>query len=591
MKIRAIVVLVLLAVAIVGAFWLAGERTTHEPSSPVRAEPERKEAESTDERRRERSVDEAAPTTDEATSGTDPVDERATWPVRVVTNVPGAEVSVTFRYPCGDPDPPPDTKVADATGFAGFALPKRDDAVAGCTAVARAPEYATAREDFEVGEVRIELKPGFAVSGHVFDDARRPVEGVDVTGIGAHAATGADGSFEAFAPTRGPFSPHFERSDFLPRNVPVTAPASDLVVMLERGLSISGRVTFPDLRPVPGVTIRDGGGRHRSVTDEEGRYVVSGLSPGSFELTCALTGESRTFDAGAVGVDFVIDVPVARLRLVDEARRPIRRASLWIRILENGEDDYVSAGAAGAGGIEMVPGAPGARFFVVPSAAGFDDRVTSLTFGTEPRLQDVEIVMTRGAERGTIRLTVRDDAGGVPAPVFVTVEDEAGSPASGWYAKRVELAAGMPLEISGLVPSRYDVVVTTSPRFSAEGYHVATRAGVVVEAGRAAELDVTLAVGGRVRVTMRDESGTAVTPKRLDLLKATGERVQMVFINKTADGGWTSRLDATPSVFGAALAPGRYVIVGTGPAGDVVRKDVVVERGVTTDVEIVVATK
>lgn len=523
-----------------------------------------------------------------AAAAPDAARERSQWAVRVVTNVPAARVAVGFHYYTGEPDPPPATKTADAQGFAGFALPDRPDAVASCSVVARAGGYATATVEAAVGEVRVDLVPGVAVRGRVVDEAGQPVEYANVKGVGdAIWYSDARGEFEAFAKNDGDVKYEVWHPDFLPAEGHATAPARDVVVVLRRGLAIGGRVAFADLRPVPGVVIIDERGWTRGRTGDDGRYSVAGLAPGPVTVRCVLTGETRTADAGATDVDFTVTRPVARVRVVDVDGRSIRRADLWMRVVRDGKELLTSAANGMAGSSQLVPVVEGARLLISPSVPGFDESVTTVEFGDGARLYDIDAVLHRSGPKGVLRLRVRTDAGPTPATVYVTLENESGSSVKGWYAKPANLDAEGRVEIPGTTPGTLTVTVAGgSALYSGESYWLPASAAASVAGGRTSDVELTMELGGRVRVTLRDASGAVVAPARLDLVSAAGDRLRGLFVHVKEDGSWSTELGAAPSVLGQPVPAGRYVVSAKDAGGVAVTKEVEVVRGTTADVEL-----
>jgi hypothetical protein len=343
---------------------------------------------------------------------------------------------------------------------------------------------------------------------------------------------------------------------------------------------------------VSGVGIVDERGWLRGETGDDGRYVISGLEPGPVAIRCALTGETRTADAGATDVDFTVTKPVARVRLVDEDHRPIRRASLWMRVVLDGKDLLTSAtnGTTGAG--DLVQGTAGARLLISPSVPGFDESVTTVDFAGEPRLHDVDAVLRRSGPKGVLRLHVQTDSGQPPSTVYVTLENESGSSVDGWYAKPAQLDADGRLEIPGTTPGTLSVSVAGGPAlYSGEGCWLPARAAVSVVGGRTSEVDLTMALGGRVRVTVRDAAGEIVAPERIDLLSAAGERLPVLFVHVKGDGGWSTKLGAAPAVLGTPVSAGRHVVSVRDAGGGTVTKDVEIARGATADVDVILPAK
>jgi hypothetical protein len=189
---------------------------------------------------------------DQEPSADDVAAARAKWPIRIVTNVPRARVTVSLRY-AEEPDPAPMTKATDARGFAGFALPHRSDRPGWCGIVARAAGFKDegfSTTQFLDRELHVTMNPGAMVRGRIVDSGGGPLEGADVR-IGDNAwATRADGTFEAARDTPGPVTIRVTHVACLAREVLVTAPSDDLCIALERGLEVRGRVTFPDMRPI-----------------------------------------------------------------------------------------------------------------------------------------------------------------------------------------------------------------------------------------------------------------------------------------------------------------------------------------------------
>jgi RNA polymerase sigma-70 factor (ECF subfamily) len=541
-----------------------------------------------DARRGESGPGDAASGPGAAAAAPDAARDRAQWAVRVVTNVPGARVTVSFHYFTGESDPPPETKTADAQGSAGFALPQRSDPVASCAVAAEAEGFATARKEAAVGEVRLDLEPGIAVRGRVVDEARLPVKAANVSGVGRDTVySEADGTFAAFTAEGGDVTYHVWHPNFLPVDGHATAPARDVLVVLRRGLTIGGRVAFADLHPVSGVAIVDERGSKRGETGDDGRYVVSGLPPGPVTLRCSLTNEARTADAGAADVDFTVTKPVARVRLVDEDGRPVRRASLWMRVVRDGKDLLTSATNGTTGASDLVQGTEGARLLISPSVPGFDESVTTVEFGDGARLYDVDAVLHRSGPKGVLRLHVQTDGGQPPSTVYVTLENESGSSVDGWYAKPAQLDADGRVEIPATTPGSLRVTVASgSALYTGESCWLPASAPVSVVGGRTSEVDLTMPLGGRVRVTVLDALGTIVAPDRIDLLSGAGERLPVLFVHVKDDGSWTTKLGAAPSVLGAPVPAGRYVVSVRASDGGVVTKDVDVVRGTTGDVEV-----
>jgi hypothetical protein len=550
--------------------------------------------------RRARAADET-PAVETPASDVDP----EKWPIRVTTNVPGATVTMQVRLYGGDPDPPPETKTTDAKGFVGFAAPAKDVPVHRFEFVARAEEWTTGRGDLtQPGDVRIELEKGIAVRGRVVDDAGRPVERAMLVPTFDPMASGggeflvellaestSDGSFEAFVEKPGAVTLNVQHAAFLGREVNATAPASGLVVVLERGLQVSGRVAFPDGRPVPGVAVMEDSGRRRDTTDAEGRYVASGLQRGPVTLKCALSSEKRTVEAGATNVDFVVKRSVARVRFLDAQGRPFRSPDVEMRVVKDGAVVEMSAGEGPTDGEQMMSGPAGAQVLV--SASCPDGRTGSgkATFDETPRLHDVDVVLGAPRPTGTIRLLVRWESAETPKAVYVTVDDDVGATVAGDGRKRFDLDAAGAGEIPKVPAGHVKLTVAAAGHWTGEALDsmlVTSTSSVDVDVGRTTEVVATLATGGRVRATVRDENGVAIAPDLVRLRSSSDSGRSEMFVHRSPDGGWTSELDTSPSVMIDAVPPGRYVVSASKYDGRVGEKEVDVEKGKTVDVEVTV---
>lgn len=531
-----------------------------------------------------------------------PADDPSKWPIRVTTNVPGATVTMQVRLYGGDPDPAPETKTTDANGFVGFAAPAKDVSVHKFEFVARAEGRRTTREELSrPGDVRIEMKEGVVVRGRVTDDAGRPVKGAtfvrwcDAPSINSMeellAESAADGSFEALVELPGALKLRVDHSAFLSREIAASAPATGLVVVLERGLEVSGRVAFPDGRPVPGVAVTESSERWRATTDTDGRYVASGLARGPVTLKCAVAPETRTVEAGATNVDFVVKRSIARVRFLDAQGRPFRSPGMSIRVVKDGADLEMSAGEGPADGMQMMDGPAGAQVLV--SATAPDGRIGSgkATFDETPRLHDVDVVLGAAKPTGAIRLVVRWESPEIPKAVYVDVEDEMGSTVAGDGRKRLDLDAAAAVEIPNVPAGRVMVSVAAEVHWTTAALDtllVTATPTAVVEVGRTTEIVVSLVVGGRVRATVRDEAGTAVAPRLVRISTSSNGRFLDWFVHRNPDGGFTTDLDKTPSVLIDAVAPGRYVVEAEGPAGEKGSNEIDVVKGATVDVDVTV---
>jgi len=525
-------------------------------------------------------------------------DDPSKWPIRVTTNVPGARVTMQVRLYGGDPDPAPETKTCDAQGFVGFAAPGKDVPVHQFEFVARAegrtPAYASCSEP---GEVNMMLHPAVAIRGFVRDDAGHGIGGAhvsfpDSTFTVNERPTETDGSFEVFVEEAGTVHVQAFRLGFeFDAGALIEAPATGVVIVLHRGLEVSGRVSFPSGLPVPGVGVSIPAERIVTTTDADGRFALSGLVRGPVGVKCGVTEETRTVDAGANTVDFVVKRSIARIRFLDAQGRPFRSPGMSIRVVKGDVDLAMSAGEGPPDGVEMMDGPPGAQVLVSASSADGRTGSGSTTFDETPRLHEIDVVLGAARPTGTIRLVVREESAEIPKSIHVTVDDDVWTTIDGGAHKRLDLDAAGAVEIPSVPAGAVHLTVAAAARWSSEAldtYLVAAKSDATIEVGRTTEVVARLLVGGRVRAVVRDEDGVPVAPRLVRLSLATDAGRNEMFVHRKSDGGWSSELDASPSVMIDAVPPGRYVVHAWTEDGRDAQKEVDVVRGETADVELVV---
>jgi len=434
---------------------------------------------------------------------------------------------------------------------------------------------------------------GVAIRGLVTDGAGNPLEGAMLgTSAGTHGNSDAAGRFEVCVPESGEVELSVKHYAHLNTTLTVRAPAEDVRVVLERGLEISGRVSFPDGKPVPGATLQVSRTWALAAAGEDGRYVLAGLEAGDVEVWCVTSGEKRTIPTGSTDADFVMKSHVAVIRFVDEEGSPVAGATVWVRGIRDGEEVFSSAGTCGAEGIYRVSRVPaGTELQISPSAKGREETVTSLTIDGEPRLHEVVVEMSARREPGTLDLRVLDDGGQPRRKVVLSLRNEAGSPVSDFYNREVELDEDGRGRVE-MPPGRFVLEVGDSAAFvSTSGYALASEHEIVIESGQRLPLETALRSGGRIRVTVRDPDGEIVAPVRLDLLDETGERIPARFIRVT-DGGWTTSLDEpAPALLGRPVPAGRYRVRVRPEEGVTEDRQADVASGETVEVEVLLPRK
>ncbi len=262
-----------------------------------------------------------------------------TWPYRVHTNVAGATVTLHVSTVGKMAAPAPVTKTADRDGFAGFEIPALDVVHPLVEAEAGAPGYRTMRRRLVGGEVRMRLVKGHAVRGHVYGHDGAPLKGAWLRLDSVAARSNADGSFTVYA--NKPHESHqlfFDHRAHLDGRKRVACPSNDVVVRLERGAVVEGRVTFPDGSPVPGVRVSLTGRQCYAVTRANGTYTLSGLRPG-MRLRLDVMGRSHWFLEKARSADMTVNEHVVHFTFRSPVGKTVR-------------DLYVTSGVERENGVE-----------------------------------------------------------------------------------------------------------------------------------------------------------------------------------------------------------------------------------------------
>lgn len=381
---------------------------------------------------------------------------------------------------------------------------------------ASAPGYAAAdlsSAQWRNGRFELTLTKGFRVSARVLDAAtRRPLEGARIVRLGEE--------------TRGPGEPEVSKSDgsftledlssgrtllFVTHDGLVAAHEIRVVdedlngidVLLEKGVTISGRLldeaTGEPLAHVPVSATTQTRFAVQVKTDDEGRYVLSGLPPGEVGIA---PGYRVRYVEGApyvtrlligpgqivAGVDFKISDPLApstapRIvgRVVDEAGRPVQGAMLSFS--EDGAADGMNwrniIGVTDGAGKIVTPAERPSReetklktdtpYTVCVAHSEFATaRLDDVVIPDDTKQKELKVVLKRGV---TLHGKVLDgDGAPIPNATVFAVEhqppgpqQDGGGPAGlmriggGPGAKRATTAKDGTYQLSGLSPGTWDV--------------------------------------------------------------------------------------------------------------------------------------
>jgi RNA polymerase sigma-70 factor (ECF subfamily) len=520
--------------------------------------------------------------------------ETPTGNLRVQTNVPGATVTIRFHFFGGAPNPPPLVRTADDRGVVLFDPPPHEQKLHHVAVEAVAPDHGRARGMLNDGAATLELKKGQVVTGKVVDPEGRPVSEVQVGAL-SWDQTDEQGRFlvSASPDKDGIARIYVSRSPaFLAQEKDVRLPATDLTIVLERGETIAGRVTFEDGSPAPGVWMSADRRRSWTMTDERGEYVLSALAAGEFEVSFHpysryrpphWTGGSerkKTFRTGVTNADWVINRNVIRVRVLDEKGLPFRFATVSLSGRSSWDSSTLETDADGRA--TFLYGQR--KGSLVTQAPGCLSDHRELTFGSG-RLRDIEIRLTPIRETGSIALDTRNDRGEPLRSILLTLTHEGGPVPDGFLYREVALDASGRARIEGIPPAKYTAQIATSHWVSTEGYELPQYVPVEVRPAEVAPVDARLVVGGRVRVTVRNRQGKIVAPMGL---KLKGSWVYFTPASHEKGRSVSTPLSAREAyITGTPVKPGRYELeLIRGAARE--SQEVLVEAGKTTEVELTV---
>lgn len=446
-------------------------------------------------------------------------------------------------------------------------------------------EKRTVRDvELRAGENRLDLQfaAGRPVAGIVTDASGTPIPGAWVQLApsarpwgGSSARTDASGRFRFEAVDRGTFELRAGadgHADAAMQEITVgEAPQEDLALRLRMGGTIEGRVVGldPVLFPRTVVTaFGEGAGMPRRATvDADGRFVVTNVGPGAWQLSGDVEGEGRRARA-QVGVDEDGSVVTAELDFAEgleltgvvlQDDRPLAGLSVMVR---------GQGAAAASGGWTETDGS--GRFALRGLASGthrvqVQDWQSGMTHSEDVLLEsdrDVEIEIPTTSLSGVVVDAFGDDP---LAGVALALEREGAS--EGGLGGSV-FGVGATSDLDG----RFRIAPVGEGRYrltaSKDGYAVATRSIAVVSGssqdGLELRLDPTEGVllqvaldsgsaPDRVSVAVLDPSGTPLVAGEY----GTGEKGR-VRLASVPPGSWeiVAATGASASVSTLVSAPG-----------------------------------
>lgn len=389
------------------------------------------------------------------------------------------------------------------------------------------------------------LKPGAALQGRVVDSEGRPrVASVSFCFMGSDdtilGGSGTDGFYEFGIFDKGEhriFAMDYKEglsecvSIFLDPAADAKAP--DLV--LRREGTIEGRAVYPDGNPVADVKLRAFTGSegdyplHERLdeatdadfegltcgnvkTDALGRFTFAGLKWGDYYIMDSNRGDKaewiedhEPFRTGDENVTVVLDPYRLKLRIQDEAGRPVPGAAYIVKWLN--KDEWHEGTLTSHDGVRY--------FLVSPGDAFYIQATVEAEYTAEARVEieegiyetAVDLVMKPPREKGSLRFLVKDGAGRVVERFHGRLSD-ADSKAPVRRFREGELKGDEPLS---LPEGRY--ILRVEPGALLKSQYFPVEREVVIIAGKERSVTLQARMGGWIRLNLdvpEDRAGSKI---------------------------------------------------------------------------------
>jgi protocatechuate 3,4-dioxygenase beta subunit len=448
----------------------------------------------------------------------------------------------------------------------------------------------------------VRLRPGGVIVARILDPKGQPVEGatariipaggelnfgtIMLLGMGDSDLPESDQEGKLRLPglDTGTYLLRVDAAGYRPfvrKDIAVRVPeTTSIEIVLDAGLSITGRVLSDDDRPLEGVTIRatfeedqEGAGSMQekilfanegvtATSDEDGRFVVRGLPDVTVDLAVEKEGYARRFvsDVEPGTSDLTVKLErtgaVSGMVLDDVSGEPVGGASI------NVDDGTSTHQVTDEDGTFIVPNVTAGKFTVtvtsmehVPAeVTDIEVRSGATTSGLEVRLKHGEVLVGRVIRRSD-GLPVSKATVSVNEPVSRSAEsDQEGR-----------------FELRGLPSGVYAVSVTSG------NYSRRTMEGVPVPS--ATELLIELSAGGTIRGIVRDGEGEPVSGQMV--MAGSGGDMFENMTNTDSEGNFTF----------SHVAPGKHIVMvlkigeGGGVGFGAQTRQVTVEEGQEAFVE------
>lgn len=480
--------------------------------------------------------------------------------------------------------------------------------------------------------VEVRLVLAGSVTGTVVGPGGGPVEGAQVAAFALRdghparefterAATNASGRYRLRVGADGHYLVAAVADGMLPGSIDsdlrVGSEIEAAVVFLTEGVEISGRVTINGRAPDRDVSLmaereellghflssgylmwaEEGVFRTQlgAATDAKGAYRIRGLGAGTYEVRCFSVANAHNnvvedigsvvVDAPRSGADF--DVPLSELAFV--VRKDGEPApGIDVFISHGGMDLHVTTDGDGRASYGVRPGAK-YRVRVLPEGSylGVEREVAGPAAG---ETREEILILEPVPERATLLVRLIPVERGVEPPregafAFWRVDQKDDWPA---FLREARAREDGVIPVTGVPAGTYRMAVRPGgPWLGGTAHFLPVERSVVLPARGEAPVALEVARGGRLRVTVRSPAGEDVSA-RGRILDASGEPLPVRFYRRYLDGAVLgSNVGPGAAELEHPLAPGAYRLEVRYPGfADTVR-EVVMDAGVTTFVEIV----
>jgi protocatechuate 3,4-dioxygenase beta subunit len=411
--------------------------------------------------------------------------------------------------------------------------------------------------------INVTLPRGVPLALRVVDAARNPVSGVSVHvtptrdgmmgGLhelrcsGGDCTTASDGTMNVrVAPAK--YDIMVAGADIVMKRVAaqnVDARSGPLTITVDRGVEVSGRVTYTDGKPLTiqaGVTMDANGTPITEMTDDSGAFTLHGVPKGKVSLRAAifqggrLNGPTKEITAPAANV--VLTLPrgghVTGHVVDSSSGAPITDFEIGTQRAMGFQFASTNTTHSDDGSFTLTDVMPG-RVEITASAEGYVRGSAGIEVAEGQSIDNVEVRLDRGARvRGKVTST-----DGQPLPGAMVSVVEQGMRRPGGAADRATTDADGMYELSSVPPGDRNIA------FSKDGFVSVTKS-VATTAGKESSLDAALDAGRELAGRVIDESGQPVA--------AADVRVQ-------GQGVRGSQSDSDGSFTIAGLREGKFTLV------------------------------